>query len=319
MLFNYQLSPDDRLARKAMEEFRASRTPEGLVIAQYPTGLPLKQVPQFSLYFILMAYDHMRYFADKTLVRSYLGTADSILNYFEQRLDRRGVIGQFEANIWLFVHWVKEWFVPGQIFKSCISPAYHSRGAATIKSLFYAMTPQHAAEICDFANRTDTATEYRVRAQSIRDAVNAACRGRDGLVMDGPGVEEYSQHTQIFAILSETFTGADATALMRRKDDVNARSDCHGWSASPLNEIVTQVFGVTPARPGFARVRIEPHRALVEQADGTLYTPAGDVRVGWARDQAIGIEAVQQRVAAEVVVGSKTSVVDLVPGQVVRF
>ncbi|RAH67106.1 putative rhamnosidase B [Aspergillus aculeatinus CBS 121060] len=371
MLFNYQLSPDDRLARKTMEEFHASRTADGLIIAQYPTGLPLKQIPQFSLYFILMVHDHMRYFGDQTLVRRYLGTVDSILNHFDQRLDSRGLVGQFEPITWPFVDWVKEWFVPGQIFQSCMPPAYHSHsaGAATINSLLYAMTLLHAADLCIFAGRNDTATEYRARADALRRAVNRHCKGRDGLYTDGPGVEQYSQHTQIFAILSETVTGDAATSLMRRcveespllpqcsyamkfyvfraaekagvyaevfhrllepwrammaenlttwaEDDVNARSDCHGWSACPVNELVTQVFGVTPGFAGAPRIRIEPRRELVERAEGWLWTPAGEVKVSWGTDGPVEVEAMAS-VTVEVVAGGRTEVVELEPGKVVR-
>ncbi|PYI20845.1 alpha-L-rhamnosidase [Aspergillus japonicus CBS 114.51] len=373
MLFGYQLSPDDCLARKTMEEFHASRTADGLIIAQYPTGLPLKQIPQFSLYFILMVHDHMRYFGDPTLVRRYLGTVDSILDHFSQRLDRRGLVGQFAPNTWPFIDWVKEWLVPGQIFQSCMPPAYHPRsaGAATINSLLYAMALLHAADLCTFAARPDTAAEYRARAAALRAAVNQHCLGRrDGLYTDGPGVEEYSQHTQIFAILSETITGPDAASLMRRcvedtalpqcsyamkfyvfraaekagvyadvfhrllapwrammaenlttwaEDDVNARSDCHGWSACPVNELVTQVFGVTPVTPGVkgVRVRIEPRRELVAQAEGWLWTPAGEVRVNWERDGPVEVEA-RAQVTVEVVAGGRTAVVELVPGTVFR-
>ena len=64
----------------------------------------------------------------------------------------------------------------------------------------------------------------------------------------------------------------------------NARSDCHGWSASPVHEIVTQVFGVSPDQPGFKRVRIAPRMELLESASGTFATPVGNITMTWNKD-----------------------------------
>lgn len=355
LLFTYQLSPDDRLARKTLEEFHASRTPDGLIVAQYPTGFASKQIPQFSLFWILMVHDHMMYFADRTLVRRYLSTVDSIIQHFEGLLDDRGLVGQFDPDTWPFVDWVQDWFVPGQIFKSCMPPAYHTAGAATVNSLMYAYALLHAAELCEFVGRISTAEEYRARVRSIRSAVNQRCTSNSQLYLDGPGVEQYSQHTQVFAILSETVTGDAAKQLLRQtvtdsslaqcsyamkfyvfraaektglyselfpsmldpwrsmmannlttwaEDEVNTRSDCHGWSASPVNEIVTQLFGVKPAEPGFERVRIEPRRELVAGADGVLHTSRGNIKVQWAPGKPLSVEATS-KIHVEIVVNGR--------------
>ncbi|GAQ47583.1 hypothetical protein AtubIFM55763_010727 [Aspergillus tubingensis] len=369
LLFTYQLSPDDRLARKTLEEFHASRTPDGLIVAQYPTGIASKQIPQFSLFWILMVHDHMMYLADRTLVRRYLSTVDSIIQHFEDRLDDRGLVGQFDPDTWPFVDWVQDWFVPGQIFKSCMPPAYHNAGAATVNSLMYAYALLHAAELCEFVGRISTAEEYRARVHSIRSAVNQRCTSNSQLYLDGPGVEQYSQHTQVFAILSETVTGDAAKQLLRQtvtdsslaqcsyamkfyvfraaektgiyselfssmldpwrsmmannlttwaEDEVNARSDCHGWSASPVNEIVTQLFGVKPAEPGFERVRIVPRRELVAGADGVLHTSRGNIKVQWAPEQPLSVEATS-KIHVEIVVNGRVVERVLGPGEPVIF
>ncbi|KAI3071539.1 CAZyme family CBM67 and GH78 [Aspergillus niger] len=369
LLFSYQLSPDDRLARKTLEEFHASRTPDGPIVAQYPAGFASKQIPQFSLFWILMVHDHMMYFADRALVRRYLSTVDSIIQHFEDRLDERGLVGQFDPDTWPFVDWVQNWFVPGQIFKSCMPPAYHTAGAATVNSLMYAYALLHAAELCEFVGRISTAEEYRARVRSIQKAVKELCKSNSQLYLDGPGVEQYSQHTQVFAILSETVTGDAAKQLLRQtvtdsslaqcsyamkfyvfraaekagiyselfpsmldpwrammannlttwaEDEVNARSDCHGWSASPVNEIVTQLFGVKPAEPGFGRVRIEPRRELVAQAEGLLYTTRGNIKVQWGPGKPLTVEATS-KIQVEIVVDSQVVKKVLGPGEPVIF
>ncbi|PWY75354.1 alpha-L-rhamnosidase [Aspergillus heteromorphus CBS 117.55] len=371
MRFGYQLSPDDRLARKTLAEFDASRTPDGLIGAQSPSGFPSRQIPLFSLFWILMLHDHLRYHADAALVRRYLGTVDGIVQHFEARLDAaRGLVGRFEADTWPFVDWVAAWMVPGHIFASCMPPAYHATGAATVNSLLYAYALRHAADLCDFVGRRSTADEYRARVATLQAAVNAQCRGEaSAFYQDGPGVAQYSQHTQVFAILTDTVTGDAARRLLRQtlaapglarcsyamqfyvfraaehtglyaevfaqllapwrammaqnlttwaEDDVNARSDCHGWSASPVNEIVTQLFGVTPLEPGFARVRIAPRRELLEAAEGTLHTPRGDLHLRWAQGEALTVEATRE-MAVEVVLGATTYPTVLAPGETVCF
>ncbi|KAJ5146739.1 hypothetical protein N7526_000091 [Penicillium atrosanguineum] len=364
MLFNYQISSDDRLARKTIQEFHASQGPDGLIKAQFPAGFRSTQIPQFSLYFVAMINDHMHYFADSALVCRYLSTIDGILSHFDERLNELGLVGRFEDDAWPFIDWVPEWFVPGKIFESCMPKAYTSTGAATFNSLLYVVALMQAAELCNFSGRRDTATEYNQRADAIRKAVNTHCY-EDGLYLDGPAAKEYSQHSQVFAILSESITGAAARELMSRaledsslaqcsysmkfylfravekvglytelfhslmdpwrkmiadnlttwaEFENNARSDCHGWSASPVHEIVTQLFGVSPARPGFKRVRIAPKIRLLESARGTFFTPVADITVGWTADGNLEVEATAD-VEAEIVIDGSPSVRQLEGGK----
>jgi len=63
------------------------------------------------------------------------------------------------------------------------------------------------------------------------------------------------------------------------------RSDCHAWSASPLYEFLATVLGIEPASPGFGSVRIEPHLGRLQQAEGSLPHPQGDIRVALRRSQ----------------------------------
>ncbi|KAJ5108303.1 hypothetical protein N7456_004978 [Penicillium angulare] len=364
MLFTYQLSSDDRLARKTLQEFHASQTPDGLIQAQFPAGFRSTQIPQFSLYFIAMVYDHMQYFADLQLIRKYLGTIDGILQYFDQRLNQLGLVGRFDRDTWPFIDWVPEWNVPGEIFESCMPRAYTSTGAATFNSLLYIVALMQAAEVCNFVGRNDTAQEYIARANALRSSVNRNCY-EDGLYLDGPSTKEYSQHSQMFAILSESVTGQAATDLMSRtlhdtslakcsysmkfylfravekvglytklflvlidpwrrmiadnlttwaEFEQNSRSDCHGWSASPVHEIVTQVFGVSPAIPGFGRIRIAPRVALLENARGRLFTPGGIISISWSQNQPLTIKSTED-IEAEIVLNGDSSVRDLKAGE----
>ncbi|HTX39096.1 MAG TPA: hypothetical protein VME43_28930 [Bryobacteraceae bacterium] len=58
-----------------------------------------------------------------------------------------------------------------------------------------------------------------------------------------------------------------------------SRSDCHAWSASPNIEIFRTVLGVDSAAPGFARVRVAPHRGHLTAYSGAVPHPKGMVEV----------------------------------------
>ena len=64
------------------------------------------------------------------------------------------------------------------------------------------------------------------------------------------------------------------------------RSLCHAWSAHPVLEFQQRILGVTPAEPGFARIRVAPRRCGLTHAAGSVCTPHGLVCVAWRVDAA---------------------------------
>lgn len=60
-----------------------------------------------------------------------------------------------------------------------------------------------------------------------------------------------------------------------------SRSLCHGWSAAPGYFLSTRVLGITPAAPGYKKIRIAPEPFHLTWANGTVPTPHGPVSVAW--------------------------------------
>jgi alpha-L-rhamnosidase len=58
----------------------------------------------------------------------------------------------------------------------------------------------------------------------------------------------------------------------------------HGWSSAPTRDLVWYVLGVTPAEPGYRRVRVAPRLGRLREAAGAVPTPHGliEVRVSGA-------------------------------------
>lgn len=202
ILYTYAISADDRLARKCMDDFRRSQFQDGMLNSCYPCFGP-NIIPGFSIYYILMLYDHMMYFGDALLLDEHLPTVEKILNFFHYRRTSEGYVGKVggphgkEAR-WSFVDWVEEWNatrgVPLAIFQ----------GPITMESLLYIYGLQKAAEIAEYLNRKELAEIYSQRAVEVQEAVRQYCKGEKEMLTDGPRVYQYSQHVQVFAVLTRT-------------------------------------------------------------------------------------------------------------------
>ena len=209
-LYTYQLGADDRLARKAIYDFHCSLLPEGLIQSRYPSVYP-QVIPGFSLYWIMMVADHYRYFGGLQLVRSYAPTIDSILSWFDGRLTDSGLVDQMPPEVWSFVDWVEEWRESRGV------PAANEFGPLTVMSMIYAYSLKLAAELNEHIGRSSTASEYNNRALQLKRAVRKYCWSEEKkMFADGPGLSLFSQHAQIWAVLSDMTEPAEAGALMDR-------------------------------------------------------------------------------------------------------
>ena len=208
ILYTYSVSADDRLARKCMDDFRRSQRYDGMINCSYPTTGP-NVIPGFSIYYIMMVYDHMMYFGDQELVKKHYHAIDGVLGYFAERLDERGLVKKnggpgYRSRYWSFIDWTDQWRSNQGV------PNANLYGPITMESLLYIMGLDAAAALADYIGKEADAEEYRLRAEAVREAVRTYCIGDNGMVQDGPGFEEYSQHCQVFALLTDTLTGETA-------------------------------------------------------------------------------------------------------------
>ena len=341
ILYTYAVSADDRLARKAIDDFARAQRSNGLLNCSYPNMNP-NVIPGFSIFYILMVYDHMMYFGDKALVRRYMPAVDRILAYFDRHLTPDGLVEKvggvnLEARYWSFIDWAVEWNPTTGM------PTAGLKGPITMESLLYVYGLQHAACLAEYIGRMDTASEYRERARQVQKAVRRLCRQADGLLTDGPcellmeegevPVLHSSQQVQVFGVLTGTldpesgrrnlirtmeekghpqctvamsfylFRALEKTGLYEKTNSLwdawrkmvydgcttciesenYARSEWHAWGALALYEMPSAFLGVRPAAPGYEKIQVSPHAEYLDWAEGTVKTPAGDVRVSWAR------------------------------------
>lgn len=213
ILYTYQVSADDRLARRCMEDFHRSLRYDGLTNCCYPT-VAVNVIPGFSLYYIMMVHDHMMYFGDRSLVERYCPTIDAILNFFARNLDDRGLVGKIGhvngSRFWSFIDWTTEWNETSGV------PDATLEGPITMESFLYAYALGLAAEMAEYLENSEKAQRYRCRMEQVKQAIRTHCMGENGLFQDGPGVEKYSQHGQVWAVLSETASQELWQPLMKK-------------------------------------------------------------------------------------------------------
>lgn len=210
-LFTYQISGDDRLARRAIHDFHSSLLPSGMLQSRYPSVEP-QVIPGFSLHWIYMVYDHFMFVGDKALVRKYRPTIDAVLGWFEERLDEEGMVGPNDPAYWNWVDWVKEW-------PDGIPPSTYA-GSNTAYSLQYAIALDQAAYLNEMTERPDTGAEYRKQAIRVRDAVKRlAWSPARRMFKDSPAAEQFSQHMQMWAVVAGIIEGEEAADLIGRTLD----------------------------------------------------------------------------------------------------
>lgn len=202
ILYTYSVSADDRLARKCIDDFRRSQRYDGLLNCSYPCYGP-NVIPVFSIYYIMMLYDHMMYFGDKELLENNLPVMEGILNYFNRNLEKDGYVKKIgglngKARYWSFIDWTPEWDATTGV------PSATLGGAITMESLLYIMGLQHAVKISEYLGLQDQADRYLTRAKKVQVAIRKHCLGKNGMIQDGPGIDQYSQHVQVFAVLTDT-------------------------------------------------------------------------------------------------------------------
>lgn len=200
-LYTYAVSADDRLARKALEEFHHAQRPDGLLNCSYP-NVNENVIPTFSVYYILMLHDHMMYFGDRVLVARHLNTVYRVLTFFRRHLTAEGLVDKIggvngKAPFWSFVDWAEAWMPTEGM------PDAGLDGPITMESLLYLYGLQAAADLEDYAGGSRSAA-YREEAAVLQAAIRACCTDGEGFLVDGPGKIQRSQHCQVFGILTGT-------------------------------------------------------------------------------------------------------------------
>ncbi len=228
-LFSLHLSGDDRLVRRAIEDFAASGDPRGLTESRAPSTQP-QVIPGFSLFWILMVGDHLDYVGDADFTRRYLDRIHAVLGVFDRSVAADGFVESpqpasprpGQAEVWNFVDWTDAWHETRGV------PDLGARGANTIVTLQYVTALRSAARTAFHCDREDLAANYRQRAADVLRllAESTAWDPAARYFRDSDAGDPASQHAQVWAVLAGAVTGDDAADLLARAVRDRALAPC---------------------------------------------------------------------------------------------
>jgi alpha-L-rhamnosidase len=308
---------DERLVRQALDHMDHSRIAEGITLSRYPTDLH-QQIPTFSLWYIGMLHDYLRYGKDPSFLKNKLAGMRGILDYFARFEGKDGTLQNMPY--WNFSDWVNAW-------PRGIAPVGPS-GRSSVIDFQWLWVLQNAAELERYFGYPELAARYEAKVNALKPVLHKLYwdAGR-GLYADTEVHDKYSQHANSLAILA----GMDAAGVSDRlladkdlapasiyfkyylhlaltkagkgndyltwlgkwKDNIDmglstwaetsdistSRSDCHAWGSSPNIEFFRIVLGVDSDAPAFAKVKIEPHLGELKEVEGVVPHPQGEIQV----------------------------------------
>jgi alpha-L-rhamnosidase len=207
-LISLYVTGDDRLMRKAINDFYNSRVPEGLTQGRYPSNR-LQVIPPFSLYWVSMLHDFMMHRDDDQFLSKYLTAAQGVLNWYENRIDpSKKMLGPLKW--WNFTDWSSG-------FPEMGVPPGALDGNSSIITLQYALTLQQAADLFAHFHRDSEASHYRHLAGELTKATYEACFDiSKGLFADTPEKRTFSQHANIMGVLSGASPNTMRAAIMKK-------------------------------------------------------------------------------------------------------
>ncbi len=317
-LVSLYVSGDDRLMRNAIQQFDDSRLPDGLTQSRYPSYI-VQIIPTYSLIWIDMIHDYYMYCNDLSFVKKFAPGMKGVLDWFASKVDKTGMPTHLEW--WNFTDWSKG-------FMNGIPPGADDGYSANV-ALQYVYALQNAVEMFRALGLKEEAFKYQAIEEKVRKSVMVNCYSSSkGMIAETPKKDIFSQHTNIWAILTNTVSPEQQPALMQKilteKDliqatlyfkfylfralqkcgmadryldmlgpwktmlakgmttfgetDINPRSECHGWSASPCFDFLHTVAGIYPSSPGFRSVTIEPAFGKLNFMDVQLpHPPTGEL------------------------------------------
>lgn len=324
MLFHFRLSSDSRIALKSLKDLAVSQLSCGLLQANYPSR-EVQIIPNFTLFWVLMLRNYLRYTGDIESVRTLAPIMDRGLEAFEALRRSDGLVDC--TPYWNYVDWGVDW--------NRGVPTGGDDEPLTVTNMMYVAALRAGAEIFELTGKELRAREYRSRADELGSIIVKLCYDSQArMFRDTPSLNNYSQHTATWAVISDIVTDIHAVRLMERvieatdisrcsfsmnyylfralektglyskyvsqlfenwRDMLNkgcttwgeapyyTRSECHGWSSTPIYEISRMVLGVYPEGDGFESIRIAPQidGLAIDFACGAVPTPHGKVKVSW--------------------------------------
>ncbi|MEN8202330.1 MAG: alpha-L-rhamnosidase C-terminal domain-containing protein [Bacteroidota bacterium] len=194
-LVSMYVSGDDRLVRRALEQFNNSRRPDGLTLSRYPTSQE-QVIPTFSLIWVSMIHDYFMLRKDDAFIKQFLPGIRGVLSYFQSKQLAENPL-RIDPGWWCFVDWAAEYTIG--------VPHGIDSGNSSIIAMQYVDALQKAAELFEYYGNTREAETYRQSAGNLKSEVFSQCFDEaHSLLAQTPAKKVFSQHANILGVLTNT-------------------------------------------------------------------------------------------------------------------
>ncbi|WP_310502719.1 hypothetical protein [Paenibacillus qinlingensis] len=200
-LVTYVSTLDDRLPRKALDMFRASRNNHlGLVNCAYPDQGG-KHISSFSLWWVAMVYDYALWRGDKEWVRVMMS---SVRDELDRLLLHRSPNGAIKLPIsWNFMDWQT---APSDAWSQGVPPHAADRLNAAY-NLQMIHTLELVAKLEAYLGEVEMASRAQRLAQELASVVEQLFWNEEReLFADDTGHQYYSEHPQVLSLLCESIS-----------------------------------------------------------------------------------------------------------------
>ena len=197
---------DGRLMRNAIGQINDSRQSDGATMSRYPTRLE-QYIPGFSLWWIAMVHDYWWYVDDPEFVRRMLPGVRAVLSFFEGYQKENGSLRPLPW--WRYMDWVPQWRGG--------DPPQGPDGSSAPFDILLLMAYRWAAEMEMALGLRAMASVYSAREAQLKQTVQGLYWNADRkLYADTAAGTQFSQHTNIFAVLADVIAGEPARDLVLR-------------------------------------------------------------------------------------------------------
>ena len=209
-LISLYVAGDDRLVRKAINDFADSRIPEGLTQSRYPCATE-QVIPTFSLFWVSMLHDYWMLRNDPAFIEQHLPAAEDVIAWYLRHLNEAQLLGAHPW--WNFVDWSWPWSEETRY--GGVPPGNLTHSSILHFQLIYTMN--QLAEMMEGFGQPEKAASYRQMAtQMIAAGRQAFWSEEKKLFADTPEHSSFSQHASTFAMLAGAVPEGDQPALMQR-------------------------------------------------------------------------------------------------------
>ncbi len=286
-LYNYYTFADTELFRFSMKSIAECQYADGAIGSAWGTGASL--LWDYNAWWVIAMHDYYLHTGDREFTLQMKPHLCRAADWLTSRAGEGGLID-----------------VPPNPLNAWMVVLDNTSGVDPYLNELYLRALRAAREVCLLAEDADGVRKYDVQIAKTEPALRV-------LLAEKPLKEKktlYCHSTGIFEVIESLFAEGDsagALALIRRywgnllscgadtlfegmystdfpkiterhsENRLTHISFCHGWTAGPTCQLLSEVAGIKPSEPGFRRFTVKPEPVDLTSFKAVVPTPHGEI------------------------------------------